>query len=144
MNEFKARKCLSTKRKQKIPAKMVPLKKKWYNKAKCFLGDAATECKQCFYFPLTLTLLNLTKSYKNYLQNMQHVVLRNRPTLSIGTERLACLNSPHGVQLWTLAWYAAGPGPGRHVARAFFSALPFFLLREIVFFAPSPPNPRAG
>ena len=34
---------------------------------------------------------------------MQHMVLRNRPTLSIGTERLACLNSSPGVQLWTLA-----------------------------------------
>ena len=52
---------------------------------------------------LTLTLLDLTKSYKNYLQNMQHVVLRNRPTPPIGTERLACLNSPRGVQLVTLA-----------------------------------------
>ena len=52
---------------------------------------------------LTLTLLDLTKSYKNYLQNRQHVVLRNHPTLSIGTERLACLNCPHGVQLGTLA-----------------------------------------
>ena len=30
---------------------------------------------------------NTTKSYKNYLQNMQHVVLRNHPTLSICTER---------------------------------------------------------
>ena len=46
---------------------------------------------------------NTIKSYKNYLQNMQHVVLRNSPTLSIGTERFACLNSPHGVQLGTLA-----------------------------------------
>ena len=52
---------------------------------------------------LTLTLPNLTKSHKNYLQNTQHMVLRNRPTLIIGTERLACLNSPHGVQLGTLA-----------------------------------------
>ena len=52
---------------------------------------------------LSLTLLDLTKSYKNYLQNTQHVVLRNGPTLSIGAERLACLNSPHGVQLGTLA-----------------------------------------
>ena len=52
---------------------------------------------------ITLTLLDRTKSYKNYLQNTQHVVLRNRPTLSIGTERLAGLNNPHGVQLGTLA-----------------------------------------
>ena len=49
---------------------------------------------------------NTIKSYKivqNYLQNTQHVMLRNRPTLSIGTERLACLSNPHGVQLGTLA-----------------------------------------
>ena len=26
---------------------------------------------------------NTIKSYKNYLQNMQHMVLRNHPTLSI-------------------------------------------------------------
>ena len=46
---------------------------------------------------------NAQKSYKNYLQNTQHMVLRNRTTLSLGTERLACLNSPPGVQLGTLA-----------------------------------------
>ena len=62
---------------------------------------------------------------------MQHMVLRNRPTLSIGTERLACLNSPPGVQLGTLA-YAAGPG---------FSTLPSFLLPEIAFFRTFPTNP---
>ena len=56
-----------------------------------------------FRFNLTLTLLYITKPHKNYLQNTQHVVLRNRPTLSIGTERLACLNNPRGVQLGTLA-----------------------------------------
>ena len=51
------------------------------------------------YNPNTMTI----KSYKNYLQNTQHRVLRNRPTLSIGTERLACLNSPPppGVQLFS-------------------------------------------
>ena len=43
---------------------------------------------------LTLTPKNLTKSYKNYLQNTQHVVLRNRPTLSLATERLTCLKNP--------------------------------------------------
>ena len=43
------------------------------------------------------------KSYKNYLQNTEHVVLRNRPTLSITTERLTCLNKSPGVQLGTLA-----------------------------------------
>ena len=40
---------------------------------------------------------------RDYLQNTQYMVLRNRPTLSIDTERLACLNSPPGVQLGTLA-----------------------------------------
>ena len=61
---------------------------------------------------------NTTKSYKNYLQNTQHMVLRNRPTLIIGTERLACLNSPPGVQLGTLAYHAAGPGFEPRVRRA--------------------------
>ena len=51
--------------------------------------------------PITLTPLDLTKSYKNYLQNTQHVVLRNRPTLPIGTERLACLSKQP-------PWRAAG------------------------------------
>ena len=56
------------------------------------------------YFEQTKSAFNpnTIKSYKNYLQNMQHMVLRNWPTLSIGTERLACLNSPPGVQLGTL------------------------------------------
>ena len=67
---------------------------------------------------LTLTLQNLTKSYKNYLQNTQHMVWRNRPTLSIGTERLACLNSPPGVQPRTLALHAAGPRFEPRVRRA--------------------------
>ena len=88
------------------------------NWVKCTLTDSRlhTEdtlkiCLNIFcIFILTLTLLDLTKSYKNYLQNTQHVVLRNRPTLPIGTERLACLNSPRGLQLVTLAWHAAGPG----------------------------------
>ena len=99
--------------------------------------------------PLTLTPLDLTKSYRNYLQNTQHVVLRNRPTLPIGAERLACLNSPHGVQLGTLAYHAAGPGfePLARRARCarFFSTLPSFLLREIVFCTfPTKPVVRLG
>ena len=53
------------------------------------------------------------------------MVLRNRPTLSIGTERLACLNSLPGVQPRTLAYHAAGPGPGGRAARAFFLHPPF-------------------
>ena len=63
-------------------------------------GQRSSEVK---WGKLTLTLLYITKPHKNYLQNTQHVVLRNRPTLSIGTERLACLNNPCGVQLGTLA-----------------------------------------
>ena len=43
------------------------------------------------------------KILQNYLQNTQHEVLRSRPFLSIGTENLACLNNPHGVQLGPLA-----------------------------------------
>ena len=87
---------------------------------------------------LALTLLYITKSHKNYLQNMQHVVLRNRPTLSIGTEKLACLNNP--------PWRAAGdprlacgrsrvraPGPAGALRTLFFSTLTSFLLWEIVF-----------
>ena len=90
---------------------------------------------------------NTIKSYKNYLQNTQHMVLRSRPTLSIGTERLACLNSP--------PWRAAGdprlargrsrvraPGPAGALRALFSSTLPSFLLWEIVFFAPSPPTPQ--
>ena len=53
---------------------------------------------------------NLTKSYRDYLQNTQHVVLRNRPTLSISMERLACSNNSRGVWLGTLAWHVLSPG----------------------------------
>ena len=45
---------------------------------------------------------NTQKSYRDYLQNTQHVVLRNRPTLSIATERLASPNNSRGVQLGIL------------------------------------------
>ena len=67
------------------------------------LRNKICESKGIEKVQLTLTLLYITKPHKNYLQNTQHVVLRNRPTLSIGTERLACLNNPRGVQLGTLA-----------------------------------------
>ena len=94
---------------------------------------------------ITLTLLDLTKSYKNYLQNTQHVVLRNRPTLPIGTERLACLNSPRGVQLVTLAWHAAGPGfePWARRARCarFFLHPPFLPPSGDSFFRTFPTKP---
>ena len=36
------------------------------------------------------------------------------------------------------------PGPAGALRALFFSTLPSFLLREIVFLAPSPPNPRLG
>ena len=39
------------------------------------------------------------------------------------------------------SWVRA-PGPAGALRALFFSNLPSFLLREIVFFAPSPPNPR--
>ena len=68
---------------------------------------------------------NTIKSYKNYLQNMHHMVLRNWSTLSIGMERLAC------------PWHAAGdprlargrsqvraPGPAGALRTLFFSTLP--------------------
>ena len=90
---------------------------------------------------------NTIKSYKNYLQNMQHMVLRNRPTLIIGTERFACLNSPPGVQRGNprlargMSWVRAR-GPAGALRALFFSTLPSFLLPEIVFFAPSPPTPQ--
>ena len=73
---------------------------------------------------------NTIKSYKNYLQNTQHMVLRNRPTLSIGTERLACLNSPPppacnpGPSPSTWQVPGSSPGPGGRAARAFFSPPP--------------------
>ena len=51
-----------------------------------------THPKHIFFWyenrPLTLTLLHITKPHKNYLQNTQHVVLRNHPTLSIHDFRI--------------------------------------------------------
>ena len=52
---------------------------------------------------ITLTAKNLTKSYRDYLQNTPHVMLRNCPSLSIATEKLTCLNNSRGVQLGILA-----------------------------------------
>ena len=53
---------------------------------------------------LTLTLQNHVKSDQDYLQNRMHMVLRNRlASLSIGTERLACLINIRGVLLKSLA-----------------------------------------
>ena len=57
------------------------------------------------------------------------MVLRNRPTLSVGTERLACLNSPlacsPGPSPSTRQVLGSSPGPGRRAARAFFLHPPF-------------------
>ena len=74
------------------------------------------------------------------------MVLRNRPTLIIGTERLACVNSPPGVQRGTLASArdrsrVRAPGPAGALRALFFSTLPSFLLPEIVFFRTFPTNP---
>ena len=74
------------------------------------------------------------------------MVLHNQPTLSIGTERLACLNSPHGVQLGTLAYKrqvpGSSPGYGGRAARAFFLHPPFLPpLGDSFFFRTFPTNP---
>ena len=63
---------------------------------------------------------------------MQHMVLHNRPTLSMGTERLACLNSPPLACSWrpspsTRQVPGSSPGSGgcAAAARAFFLHPPF-------------------
>ena len=78
---------------------------------------------------------NTIKFYKSYLQNTQHMVLRNRPTLSIGTGQLACLNSPPGVQLGNLAGRSRfrAPAPSGALLAVFFSTLPSFLLRHLPY-----------
>ena len=75
------------------------------------------------------------------------MVLRNRPTLSIGTGSKACLSKQP-------PWRAAGdprlaygrsrvraPGPAGGLRAFFSSTLPSFLLREIVCFRTFPTNP---
>ena len=96
-----------------------------------------------FLLPPRIYNPNTIKSYKNYLQNTQHMVLHNRPTLSIGTGRLACLNSPLGA-----SW---GPSPSTRQVPGFepwppqvrcigFFLHPPFLLQE--FFLHLPHQPR--
>ena len=70
-----------------------------------------------------------------------HGVLRNRPTLSIGTERLAAapLACSWGPSPSTRQVPGSSPGPGGRAARAFFSTLPSFLLGD--FFRTFPTNP---
>ena len=57
------------------------------------------------------------------------MVLRNRPTLSIGTEMLTCLNSPLVCSPGPLPSKqqvpGSSPGPGGRAARAFFLHPPF-------------------
>ena len=80
--------------------------------------------------PLTLTHKNLTKSYRDCLQNKPHVVLRSGPSLFICMERLTWQNKDHGVQLYFClpldrsgVWAPAPIG-------ALFSTLPSFLLHH--------------
>ena len=96
---------------------------------------------------------NSIGSYKivqNYLQNTQHVVLRNRPTLSMGTERLACLNNPvacsWGPSPSTRQVLGSSPGPGGRAACAFFLHPPFFPPSGDSFFShlPTQPTVRLG
>ena len=64
------------------------------------------------------------------------MVLRNRPTLIIGTERLACLNSPlacsGGPSPSTRQVPGSSPGSGGRAARAFFIHPPFLPPSRIV------------
>ena len=73
------------------------------------------------------------------------MVLRNRPTLIIGTERLACLNSPPGVQRGpspsTRQVPGSSPGSGGRAARAFFLHPPFLPPSGDSFFRTFPTNP---
>ena len=66
---------------------------------------------------------NTIKSYKNSLQNTQHVVLHNRPTLSIGTERLAC-RAARDPRLARSRSRVRAPGPAGALRTLFFSTLP--------------------
>ena len=91
-------------------------------------------------FTLSLLFKSNKILQRLYRQNMPHVVLRNHPSLSTGTERFACLNNLCGMQLGTLGWYAVGPGLELWplpvcCACLFFSTLPPFLpLWGVCFF----------
>ena len=74
------------------------------------------------------------------------MVLRNRPTLTIGTERLACLNSTPLACSWgpsPSTWQVPGssPGPGERAACAFFLHPPFLPPSGDSFFRTFPTNP---
>ena len=108
-----------------------------------FGGDIVVVLGKNLYHK-SLTLLDLTKSPK---QVARGVAQSPYPIYRHGK---ACLSKRP-------PWRAAGdprlargrsrvraPGPVDALLALFFSTLPSFLLREIVFFAPSPPNPRVG
>ena len=65
---------------------------KWFEETFC------ARFAQCIVSLFTLTLLNSTKSDRDIPPKMQHVVLCNHPSLSIGTEGLS--KQP--------PWHAAG------------------------------------
>ena len=95
--------------------------------------------------PLTLSVQNLTKLYRDYL----HKQLRNWPSLPIPMESLTCQINDHAVQLLTLGLHARGPRFNsqalRSSCRCIFSStsLPSFL-GEIVLFTHFPPLFWAG
>ena len=81
----------------------------------------------CFFFCLTLNVSIASVSWPSIkLHNNKN---NNRPSLSIATKRLTCLNNSRGVQLGTLAWYAVGPRfelrPQRACCAHFFLPPPF-------------------
>ena len=79
---------------------------------------------------------NTQKPSRDYLWSTQHVALSsNRPTLSIATERLACLNNFCIVQLVTLTYYTVGPGTEPRSTQVYI-----FLHPPFIFFAPSLPR----
>ena len=92
-----------------------------------------------------ISIPNPTKSYKDlivsadYLQNRTQVVLGNRLSLPIDTERLACLNYLCGTQLGTLAYQVVGRGFDPQPPQDYLH--PPFLAP---YFRPSPPTPWAG
>ena len=98
---------------------------------------------------LTLTHKNLTKSYRDYRQNMPHMVLYNLPSLSIAKERLTCLNNvPWSLQACWVHFFLHPPqgfflgGWGVSPIRQKFCQSPHLTLVPV--FGPRlvPPQPR--
>ena len=75
---------------------------------------------------LGLTNPNAQKSYKNYLQNTSHVVLRNRPTLSIATEA----RGRSRISSRGRAAHALFP-PSSHPSSSFFRTFPTTPVKEL-------------